>query len=59
MNWNKNKIPDNQLLQLFINDLQINSECGANAKYVENKRREWLLVLKTPPKTTRYHLPAN
>jgi hypothetical protein len=37
----------NQLIQLFINDLQINSECFRNAKYMENKRRELHLLMES------------
>lgn len=44
MKWDKNKITENQLLQLFINDLLINSECRTNAKYMENKQREWAIL---------------
>jgi hypothetical protein len=29
------------MIQLFLNDLLVNCECGNNTQYVENKRKEW------------------
>jgi hypothetical protein len=44
MEWNKNKIPDNQLIKNFINDLRINAGCRKSVKYGENKGQEWALL---------------
>jgi hypothetical protein len=32
------------MIQLFLNDLLVNSTCGRNKKYVENKRKEWIFL---------------
>jgi hypothetical protein len=32
------------MIQRFFNDLLVNGSCGKNKKYVENKRKEWLLL---------------
>jgi hypothetical protein len=45
MEWDKNKITGNRLMQLFINDWQINAACRTNVRYVENKGREWRLIM--------------
>jgi hypothetical protein len=29
------------MLKLFVNDLLVNSVCGNDQSYVENKRKEW------------------
>ncbi|GHV22784.1 hypothetical protein FACS189428_5350 [Clostridia bacterium] len=43
------------MIELFVNDLLVNCECGRNKLYVENKQKEWSIVreaLKT--KTVTY-----
>jgi hypothetical protein len=60
MNEDKNCKDDrkdrpHQLMQLFINDLQINSDCRTNAKYMENKQREWAILKKKFHKQIVFH----
>jgi hypothetical protein len=31
-------------IQLFFNDLLVNSTCGKDKNYVENKRKEWIFL---------------
>jgi hypothetical protein len=33
-------------IQLFLNDLLVNCDCGNNTQYVENKRKEWIFLRK-------------
>jgi hypothetical protein len=38
------------MIQLFLNDLLVNCDCGKDTPYVENKRKEWnflRIALKT------------
>jgi hypothetical protein len=32
------------MLKLFVNDLLVNSACGKEKNYVENKRKEWEML---------------
>jgi hypothetical protein len=32
------------MIEIFLNDLLVNSTCGKNKKYVENKRKEWIFL---------------
>jgi hypothetical protein len=32
------------MMQIFLNDLLGNCECGNNTQYVENKRKEWKIL---------------
>jgi hypothetical protein len=32
------------MIQLFLNDLLVNCNCGKDTQYVENKRKEWIFL---------------
>ncbi|GHT41446.1 hypothetical protein FACS189437_08360 [Bacteroidia bacterium] len=32
------------MIQLFMNDLLVNSTCGIDKNYVENKQKEWIFL---------------
>jgi hypothetical protein len=32
------------MIQLFLNDLLMNCDCGNNTPYAENKRKEWIFL---------------
>jgi hypothetical protein len=32
------------MIQLFLNDLLVNCNCGKDTQYVENKRKEWKIL---------------
>jgi hypothetical protein len=32
------------MLKLFVNDLLVNSACGKEKNYIENKRKEWSIL---------------
>jgi hypothetical protein len=34
------------MIEIFLNDLLVNSVCGKDRQYVENKRKEWIFLKK-------------
>ena len=32
------------MIRIFLNDLLVNSACGIDKNYVENKRKEWIFL---------------
>lgn len=48
LNIDRNKIDGNQLIRLFINDLQLNIRCKTDqpeyVKYCKSKQKEWALL---------------
>jgi hypothetical protein len=32
------------MIQIFLNDLLVNCDCGNNTQYIENKQKEWIFL---------------